>query len=521
MFKITVDPRVLVALKNAYPNPINSAARALDKYTKALEKLLFEASLHRQTALQRMQKSYSISLQRLANEGGQIGPQRKRLHAWLRENGLDLVKCVSQGSNLTGKVSEVRITELVTVKDQLLSSPVVQTHLEPDELDSAINTSQGERSQLMHLIYPEMDAGKDVKFDPEKYDSVEVDLQSVRNYIDWLQIKATEMKSEEKRAAIRQAKIILAAASIMDGAYMQKKKPSAFGRMYYEGISVQNVNKQLRSAILGDCWEYDIRSSVIAWKMGFAQDCLVAQDDGSELRKAFWATLNYLEDKPDFMKTVRHFTFEGRHDLSREFQTKLLKTAITAISFGARESVSGWLDSSGHWNNPALVEILKNQQDRKRFLADTTIRQFIKEQNRLDDYLYAGVKSEMPELLKHAQLQTPSGRPSKSKVLAYLYQHQETEVMNIVQAAAASKGRYPLARVHDAIFFRHRLGPDLKSEIEMAMQDKTGNLYWRLAAEQLHRYEPVAGVDQEEEPELSIEVLLKRMGITDVGKTSH
>ena len=348
MFKITVDPRVLVALKNAYPNPINSAARALDKYTKALEKLLFEASLHRQTALQRMQKSYSISLQRLANEGGQIGPQRKRLHAWLRENGLDLVKCVSQGSNLTGKVSEVRITELVTVKDQLLSSPVVQTHLEPDELDSAINTSQGERSQLMHLIYPEMDAGKDVKFDPEKYDSVEVDLQSVRNYIDWLQIKATEMKSEEKRAAIRQAKIILAAASIMDGAYMQKKKPSAFGRMYYEGISVQNVNKQLRSAILGDCWEYDIRSSVIAWKMGFAQDCLVAQDDGSELRKAFWATLNYLEDKPDFMKTVRHFTFEGRHDLSREFQTKLLKTAITAISFGARESVSGWLDSSGH-----------------------------------------------------------------------------------------------------------------------------------------------------------------------------
>lgn len=63
-------------------------------------------------------------------------------------------------------------------------------------------------------------------------------------------------------------------ASVMDGYYVQRKKPSAFGRMYYEGVSVQNINKDLRSAVLGDCWEYDIRSSVVAWKMGWAKAIL-------------------------------------------------------------------------------------------------------------------------------------------------------------------------------------------------------------------------------------------------------
>ena len=63
------------------------------------------------------------------------------------------------------------------------------------------------------------------------------------------------------------ARTILAIASVMSGNYLQRKKPSAFGRLYYEGVSVQNINKELRRAVLGNCWEYDIRSSVVAWKM--------------------------------------------------------------------------------------------------------------------------------------------------------------------------------------------------------------------------------------------------------------
>ena len=520
MFKIVVNPRVLEALALAFPTPINSAARALDKYTQTLEKLLFEAKQHRQTALQRLQHIYSISLQRLANEGGQIGPDRKRVHAWLRENGLELVRCVTQGSNLTGKVSEVSLTKLATLSDSLEGNTKVQMEPEQERLDEVIDNNQGDLAQLMHLLYPDCQINIGHEFDPETYDPVEVDLKSVRNYINWVETKASEINAEQKSTALRQAKIILAAATVMGGLYMQKKKRSEFGRLYYEGTSVQNVNKQLRSAMLGNCWEYDIRSSVIAWKMGFADECLTSRGDGQELRKAFWATLNYLEDKPDFMKTVRHFTFEGNKSLDREFQSKLLKKAITAISFGARETAKGWLDSSGHWNNPALVDILKNPTDRKRFLADMTIRQFIKEQNQLDNYLYEEVKKQVPELLKETYLQTPGRRPSKAKILAYLYQHQETVVMDVVQSVAAEHGRVSLARVHDAIFFRHRLGVDLKSEIEMAMQKKTKNPYWRLAAKELHRFQPSVDTTQEHENDLNVTQLMERLGLKAVGNTS-
>jgi hypothetical protein len=64
------------------------------------------------------------------------------------------------------------------------------------------------------------------------------------------------------------------------------------------------------------------------------------------------------------------------------------------------------------------------------------------------------------------------------------------EVMNVVCAVAAQHGRTPIARVHDAIFFKRKINVDLRSEIEMCMQDHTNNPYWRLSHKQLDRYEP-------------------------------
>ena len=92
-------------------------------------------------------------------------------------------------------------------------------------------------------------------------------------------------------------------------------------------------------------------------------------------------------------------------------------------------------------------------------------------------------------MLKLAYLQTHSGRVSKAKVLAYLYQHGETQVMDIVRATAAAHGRTPIANVHDAIFFKQRLGAELKAEVEWLMRAQTGNAYWHLTPKELRRYE--------------------------------
>jgi hypothetical protein len=260
--------------------------------------------------------------------------------------------------------------------------------------------------------------------------------------------------------------------------------------MYYEGTSIQNINKELRRAVLGNCFEYDIRSSVVAWKMGWAKQYIDAREQGEDLRKVFSATLNFLEDKADFMGTVQYFTFGDDSPVHTDLQPKLLKQAFTAISFGARQNTTGWQNESGGWTNPALVDIIKNGTDRERFLADPTVQAYINEQSILDTHLYELVKATRRDLLSKSFLQTPSGRPSKSKILAYLYQHDETEVMDIVCEVAAQHGREPIARVHDAIFFKHKLSVDLRHEIEMTMQDRTKNSYWRLSHKQLERYEP-------------------------------
>ena len=224
--------------------------------------------------------------------------------------------------------------------------------------------------------------------------------------------------------------------------------------------------------------------------MGWAKQYIDARGQGEELRKVFSATLNFLEGKADFMGTVQYFTFGDASPVPKDLQPKLLKQAFTAISFGARQNTTGWQNEAGGWTNPALVDIIKNGADRERFLADSTVQAYITEQGILDAHLYELVKVERRDLLSKSFLQTASGRPSKSKILAYLYQHDETEVMDIVCAVAAQHGREPIARVHDAIFFKRKLSVDSRHEIELSMQEHSNNPYWRLSHKQLERYEP-------------------------------
>lgn len=235
-----------------------------------------------------------------------------------------------------------------------------------------------------------------------------------------------------------------------------------------------------------------MRSSVVAWKMGYAKSMLLSAKVQPDVRAYFPATTLFLEDKADFMFTVRYFTFGTDSVLTPEFQNRLIKQALTAISFGAKSTGAGWVDGSGQWQNPALVNILMNKVERERFLSDQTVKAFIEEQRALDDFIYSQAKLCFPKLMSETCVHTASGRPSKSKVLSYLYQHAETDAMNLVCAVALEYGHEPIARVHDAVFFRRRLGQDLKQEIEIVLQEATENKHWHLSTKQLKRYTPVS-----------------------------
>jgi hypothetical protein len=166
----------------------------------------------------------------------------------------------------------------------------------------------------------------------------------------------------------------------------------------------------------------------------------------------------------------------------------MLKQAFTALSFGARASGKAWVNQNGEWQNPSIADIFKRADERERVLADFHVCGFVQEQTMLDNYLYEGVAQHYPDLLKLPHLQTQSGRPSKAKVIAFLYQHEETAVMDIVRGTLAEHGKTVLANIHDAIVVKQRLSADLKYEIEWRMHEQTGNPYWQLGAKQVQRW---------------------------------
>jgi hypothetical protein len=368
--------------------PVKSASKALAKYVKALEGLLLNALQRGISPAHRKMGLYPISLHDLANKGGRIGPLKLRLHKWLKDNNMELVETVEKGSKFSGEYSAVKLSRMVTLDDRLSVSSAAIAQIRTDrELDSYLTGEATDSRAVFDHLYPELEpcsiSGAEAAFH-----FAPVDIESLKAFVHWIGAGAEFGSNEKRQQILYQAKLVLAVSSINGAKFPQRIKLSPFGRTYYEGVSVQNVHKELRRAMLGNCWEYDMRSSVVAWKMGYARDLLLQANTDADVRLYFPATTLYLEDKADFMATVRYFTFVGNTTLTEDFQMGLIKQALTAISFGAKSTGSGWTDSSGGWKNPALVDILKNQSERDRFLADPTVKAFIEEQRALDDFIF-------------------------------------------------------------------------------------------------------------------------------------
>jgi hypothetical protein len=373
VIKLTVHESVEAALQKAFPKPAAAAKRALAKYISVVESMLFDALQRGQTPEQRKLGLYAISLDQLANKGGQIGPKKIRVHKWLTDNDWDIVQTVVKGTKFSGQNSQVKLTSLVTVQNNLqIPAASLSAATTDEEIDAYLSGDDVSNIALFDHLYPEYNLEWREDKLRQLFDWVPVDVESVKAYVYWLETESKMIQGPKKDLALRQALSILGIAAVTKGYYLQRKKLSPFGRTYYEGTSVQNVNKELRRAMLGNCWEYDIRSSVVAWKMGYARGYLAASGLDQDLKKSFPATLLYLEDKADFMATVRHYVFPESSPVPKDLRPKLLKQAFTAISFGARQTAKGWLDASGNWTNPALVEILQNTKTECDFLP--TIR---------------------------------------------------------------------------------------------------------------------------------------------------
>lgn len=484
--KLVLNPIIEERLHVAFPKPANSARKGLAKYVGLLEQLLTDAEVRGRENFEVIFKLYSIPTKKLSTEGGQIGPKKIRIHKWLADNGLSLIEIAIAGNNISKRVSKVKLTKLVTVADA--SQSILDSQLQPLPSTPTLNTVADAKSHFYHR-YPELKKAITDQEINELFEPVAINIKSLKGYVEWLQYSASNIPKVKKEQITAQCDTILSVAELTKGGFIQRKNPSEFGRMYYKGISVQSVNKELRRAMLGYHWEYDIRSSVIAWKLGYAMQMIASGLVPGPLDKTFATTLIYVEDKNDLINIVRHYTYTADSKSDSDGQKKSIKRAFTAIGFGATTHKTGWIDTDGQPQNPALVNIFTNSVERERFVNDKSVKKFIAEQKVIDKFIFDQETAKNPELIKLPCLQTASGRPSKAKVLAYLYQHAETEVMNLVREMIIQNGREVLGSIHDAVIVDKKLSLDLRVEIEYQLKLLTGNPYWRLKGEEHKAYD--------------------------------
>lgn len=134
----------------------------------------------------------------------------------------------------------------------------------------------------------------------------------------------------------------------------------------------------------------------------------------------------------------------------------------------------------------------------EKFSTNYIIKRFLKEQNYTDDYLFLACKQLDDDFLKLSELKTMGGRISKSKVIAFLYQHYETKAMTAAHSVIVNLGATIIAKVHDAVFIDRKLSLDNRQIVEAEMRIATGLEYWKFDCKEIKRYERPYSMDAEE-----------------------
>ena len=514
MLIISIDPVVLFKLRQAFPKPTNAAVKALENYRLLLQDILNNGARYKRPPIDVLLNHYTADVRRLSQEGPRIGRGKMRLHSWLTSNNLSLIEFIEKGSNLSGLRSKIKVSSLATLTNPIMDVIQKLQVAETDhDVDKAMDGTQTERQALFENLYPDF-YDLNTKQRKEAYEFVSVDLASLRAYIYWLNTESTHINLANQMMRTEQALQILRVAVFTGGKYLQKRKPSDFGRMYYEGVSTQNVSKDLRRAMLGNCWEYDIRSSVIAFKLSFVNEILAQEYSAESARRTFAFSYYYVEKKDSMIAEICNETFGASKELSSEKKVALIKQALTAIGFGATARESSWKNERGEWVNSSLKGILRNSEQRYRFINHYAVKCFIQEQEIFDEYICNLIKVMRPDIWNSVLVK--SGKQvSRSKVVAMVYQHMESIAMNAARKVIAAQGNKVLTSVHDAVLVRRRIGREDLIDVMEAMQTATQNPHLRLKGTQYERY-----VRYSIEPEDPIDLGFSVDGLLEILATS-
>jgi len=390
----------------------------VSKYATLVLQQIFQ-HLNKSTGIDSM---VFVSLSDLQNKLGDIKVDGKRYYVFneLQKFKERLITPISVGNNLQGKLTMAQVNY---------------------DLEQILIATGDSKTLVEELYKPYVD---------DEIENIKIDLYSLESYIKGNRnIDRDDPKNAKKIKRIDNylyhAQRIKLIAQAFNGVMPHVVMESQFGRKYYKGANLQNTPKIVRHAALGTCHEYDVESSVFAWKMSLFQAILKEADDTFPQP----ATLEYLDHKNAIRKRVAQTVFGSDED----GYINIIKQAITAIGFGANARVSGYV-RSGKYEPTALNTIIISQAKLTAFLNDNWVSEFIQEQQTINSAIMGVVKLKgMDQALKAIpELVDNAGRLRTNSVISYLYQQKEREILEeIIKVIEPAE---VLLTVHDCIYTR-------------------------------------------------------------------
>lgn len=399
--------------------------------TKYFTLVMTEVLLNRRRQDQIHLNVYHIRRDKIKRQLGSFTQGSKRYYwlNWFEQQTISLYKILETGTNLKEENTIVKLNYDLLNNLELESVPkeLIQQHFNQTNTDN-----------------------------PADIISTPIDLTSLKLYID----RTRESIRTKTRWSKRQHRMIPAypdwirtaennliqAVQILklteNNSLDQPFKFSPFGRMYLTGVNLQNCSKTVRHAALGHCFSIDFSVCSAAWRLHTAQQIM------PEVTAPL--TLFLIKDKQQFRSDLA--TVLGDSHLSNA------KQILTAIGFGADINSSPWPMNNGAAGIPAIRQIISAEQ--MEILKSTDwFMAFIAEQNQLNKIICDNALSELKSGEVVDCVKDAAGRIQRNKVMAYLYQHAETEYLNdLLDYIHERFGRDEiLLTVHDSVYIKHSI----------------------------------------------------------------
>lgn len=369
---------------------------------------------------------YYIDATAIQNTLSSIQVRGQRHYVWqtfqsFNERVFDII---SLGSNINKKYTMVRA--LYSTEDIL--------------------TAAGNPQELWEELYKPWAA----ELARQDYDTVTLDVNSLSNYIksnqaqDRNNTRINAALVEQWDLNLKHAQRLLLLAQARGGELIQIHSHSAFGRRYYAGTNLQTTPKIVRHAALGHCHEYDIESSVFAWKLSWFRE--ICRQHNEMIARP--ATLEYLDHKQALRRRLALAVFDTESD----WALKIIKEFITAIGFGAPTRSRGYV-ADGRYQKPALAQIITSRDRLDRALSDAWVQEFMQEQKDMNTVIVEFSRhTRLAELKSVEELWDRGNKIRPNSVVSYLYQHAEREILDWLEQFCSD--REVLLTVHDCIYTR-------------------------------------------------------------------